>query len=171
MLNGWPNACPTQALIPVVGASGPEWQLDARRCISTLTIEQRGATPEATRTGTGLHLFGCDICQEVCPWNRHAPLTGELAFQPLNARLELEKMAALTREEFRTRFRSTPIWRAKFEGWQKNVATAMGNSGDPRSCETLSALAQSGDPGVAAHALWALQALHRRDSAGLKAEA
>lgn len=156
------DACPTQALIPVAGSTGQEWQLDARLCISTLTIEQKGATPEATRAGTGHHLFGCDICQDVCPWNRRSPVTAEPAFQPLNARLDLAAMAALTREEFRTKFRSTPMWRAKFEGWLRNVATVMGNSGDPRYVEPLRALARSADPGVATHASWALEQLERQ---------
>jgi epoxyqueuosine reductase len=155
------DACPTQALVPVAGATGPEWQLDARLCISTLTIEQKGATPEATRPGTGHHLFGCDICQDVCPWNRRSPFTDEPAFQPLNDRLDLAEMAGLTREDFRSRFRSTPVWRSKFEGFLRNVATVMGNSGDPRFVEPLRTLAQSSDPGVAAHAQWALEQLER----------
>ena len=153
------DACPTQALVPVAGVAGPEWQLDARLCISTLTIEQRGATSEATRAGTGYHLFGCDICQDVCPWNRRAPVSNESAFQPLNARLDLDEMAALTRDEFRERFRSTPLWRAKHEGWLRNVATVMGNSGDSRYIAPLCALAESDAPGVAEHAGWALKQL------------
>lgn len=155
------DACPTQALVPVMGNSGPQWQLDARRCISTLTIEQKGATPEATRAGTGPHLFGCDICQEVCPWNRRAPVTDEPAFQPLHARLDLAAMAALTPEEFRAQFRSTPLWRSKFEGWMRNVATVMGNSGDSGLVEPLRMLARSSDAGVAGHAEWALRQLQR----------
>jgi epoxyqueuosine reductase len=168
------DACPTQALIPTTNATGPEWQLDARLCISTLTIEQKGATPEATRSGTGDHLFGCDICQEVCPWNQRSLVTDEPAFQPLNARLDLAGMAALTREEFRSRFRSTPFWRAKFEGWMRNLATVMGNSRDPRYIEPLRALAQSGEPGVATHADWALHQVERSAPAietGLKERA
>jgi epoxyqueuosine reductase len=153
------DACPTGALVPVAGTTRPEWQLDARLCISTLTIEQKGPTPEATRPGTGQNLFGCDICQDVCPWNRRSPVTDEPAFQPLNARLDLSEMAGLTREDFRSRFRSTPVWRSKFEGFLRNVATVMGNSGDPRYVEPLRTLAQSSDPGVAAHAQWALEQL------------
>ena len=148
------DACPTDALIRVEGSS--DWQLDARLCISTLTIEQKGATPQATRAGTGYHLFGCDICQDVCPWNRRAPVSDEPAFQALNARLDLEEMADLTREEFRARFRRTPVWRSKYEGWLRNVATVMGNSGDARYIAPLRRLAESSDPGVAEHANWAL---------------
>ena len=155
------DACPTQALVPVAGATGLEWQLDARLCISTLTIEQTGATPEATREGTGHHLFGCDICQDVCPWNRRSPVTDEPSFQPLNARLDLAEMAGLAPEDFRVRFRSTPVWRSKFAGFLRNVATAMGNSGDPRFVEPLQTLARSSDSGVAVHAQWALEQLER----------
>ena len=155
------DACPTQALVPVAGSAGTKWQLDARLCISTLTIEQKGATPEETRAATGSHLFGCDICQDVCPWNRRTSVTDEPAFQPVNAQLDLASMAALTRDEFRVKFRSTPLWRAKFEGWMRNLATVMGNSGDRRQIEALRTLAQSEDPGVAEHAAWALRQLEQ----------
>ncbi|MGD0579457.1 MAG: tRNA epoxyqueuosine(34) reductase QueG [Bryobacteraceae bacterium] len=153
------DVCPTQALVPNTGAAGPAWQLDARLCISTLTIEQRGATPEPTRAPQGNHLFGCDLCQEVCPWNRRAPSTTEIAFLPLNSRLDLEAMAAISRSEFRARFRRTPLWRARYEGWLRNVATAMGNSGGPRYRPALERLAASDDAGVAEHARWALERL------------
>jgi len=153
------DACPTQALVPVAGIAENAWRLDAQRCISTLTIEQKGATSEALRAATGDHLFGCDICQEVCPWNRRAPITTEPAFQPLHARPDLLAMAALSCEEFRARFRSTPLWRTKYEGWLRNVATVMGNSGDARCAAPLRRLAESEDAGVAAHAAWALRQL------------
>lgn len=153
------DACPTQALVPRQGTDGAEWQLDARLCISTLTIEQKGATAEATRADTGYHLFGCDICQDVCPWNRRAPVSAEPAFQPQNACPNLDEMASMTRDEFRQQFRSTPVWRTKYEGWLRNVATAMGNSGDPRYREALRRLAAFSDAGVAEHASWALNRL------------
>ena len=110
-------------------------------------------------------MFGCDICQDVCPWNRRSPVTDEPAFQPLNARLDLAEMAGLTRADFRVRFRSTPVWRSKFEGFLRNVATVMGNSGDPRYVKPLRTLAQSSGPGVAAHAQWALAQLERQERA------
>lgn len=159
------DACPTQALIPAPGTDGPEWQLDARLCISTLTIEQKGATAEATRAATGYHLFGCDICQDVCPWNRRAPVSEEPSFRPLNERPDLDEMASMTRDEFRERFRSTPVWRTKYEGWLRNVATVMGNSGDIRFLGALRKLADSGDTGVAEHASWALTRLLLAESA------
>ena len=157
------DACPTQALVPAAGTNPEQYRLDARLCISTLTIEQKGPAPEATRQQTGSHLFGCDICQEVCPWNRRSPVTGEPAFQPLYPHLDLSEAAALTSQEFRRRFRHTPVWRAKFEGWIRNVATAMGNSGDPVCIEPLRALARSDDPGISAHANWALRRLEGPD--------
>jgi len=150
--------------VPNPGA-GPAWQLDARLCISTLTIEQRGAAPEPTRAGQGNRLFGCDLCQEVCPWNRRAPSTQETAFQPVNARLDPGAMAALSRAEFRARFRWTPLWRARYEGWLRNAATVMGNSGDRRYRAALEKLAGSDDAGVADHARWALQRLQKPSAA------
>lgn len=153
------DACPTQAIVPGPGAPGPDWQLDGRLCISTLTIETRGPAPEETRPATGSHLFGCDICQEVCPWNRRAPSTLEPGFQPASVILDLEESAAMTPETFRERFRRTPVWRAKYAGWLRNVATAMGNSGNPDHRPTLERLAAHGDPAVAAHARWALERL------------
>jgi epoxyqueuosine reductase len=151
------DACPTQALVERNG----RWQLDAARCISTLTIEQRGKTPEALRQATGQLVFGCDICQEVCPWNRRAPVTDEPAFHPRHAALDLEETAAITAEEFRARFRGTALWRTKYTGLLRNVCTAMGNSKQMRYREQLSRLAESADSGVAAHARWALARLER----------
>jgi epoxyqueuosine reductase len=151
------EACPTRALVPAPTPSG--YTLDARLCISTLTIEEKGPTDPALRAATGHHLFGCDICQEVCPWNRRAPSTAEGAFQPVHPAPDLEEMAALTPEEFRSRFRRTPIYRAKHSGWLRNVATAMGNSADPRYRPALEQLAAHPEPAVSGHARWALAQL------------
>ena len=115
------EACPTQALVP----NGDEWMLDARRCISYLNIELRGPLPEEQRTWLGSRVFGCDICQEVCPWNARAPETSEPAFRPVyDLAPPLEELAALSVEEFRERFRGTPVMRAKYEGLLRNVAAA-----------------------------------------------
>lgn len=115
------DACPTQALIP--GPSGTT--LDSRRCISYLTIELRGPIPEEHHAGMGDQVFGCDICQDVCPWNRRAPVTDEPGFQALP--VSLEGLQHMTPEAFRERFRSTPIARTKQAGLQRNVDIVRAN--------------------------------------------
>jgi epoxyqueuosine reductase len=121
------EACPTRAIVPV----GGEWTLDARRCISYLNIELRGPLPEAQQAWLGPRVFGCDICQEVCPWNARAPETSDPAFHPLyDPAPPLEDLAALSAEEFRARFRGTPVMRAKHEGLLRNVAAAMNASAE-----------------------------------------
>ena len=150
------DACPTRAIVPSPGGSGPGWTVDARLCISYLTIELRGAVPEELRAPTGDHVFGCDICQEVCPWNRRAPYTTEPAFQPLHPAPALERLARLSGEEFRAMFRRTAVWRARHRGFLRNVALAMGNSRLEKFRPPLERLAASEDPLVAGHARWAL---------------
>ncbi len=116
------DACPTGALV------GP-YELDARKCISYLTIESRSPIPPELRAGVGDRLFGCDACQEACPWNRATPATAEPAFQPspgMNP-VELAELLALDEAEFRHRFRHTPLWRAKFEGIRRNAAVMLEN--------------------------------------------
>jgi epoxyqueuosine reductase len=115
-----------------------------------LTIEFRGDIPEEHREAMGGLAFGCDICQEVCPWNRKAPAADELPSA------NLEELAELTPDEFRARFRRTPLWRTKYSGLLRNVAVAMGNSGDTRHRPTLQRLARHEDPFVRSHAEWAL---------------
>jgi len=117
------EACPTQALVP----SKDGWQLDARRCISYLTIELRGSIPDELRDGIGDHVFGCDICQEVCPWNARAPVTEDPNFA--GSPISLERLSQLSPEEFRERFGTTPVARAKYEGLLRNVAVAIANRG------------------------------------------
>lgn len=145
------DACPTDALTP--------WELDARLCISYLTIELRDSIPENLRSAMGNHTFGCDICQDVCPWNRRSPRTNEPGFQPREFAPPLDRLAALTEAEFRALFRDTPINRAKYRGFLRNVAVAMGNSGQPRFREPLERLASSSDQIIAEHASWALRQL------------
>ena len=153
------EACPTQALAPTGRPEGPAFALDSRLCISYWTIELRGAIPEEHRAQSGAHLFGCDICQDVCPWNRRAPATAERAFGPQAAAPPLEKMAALTEAEFNEMFRSSPVRRARYGGFLRNVAVAMGNSGNARFREPLEKLAAHADPLVREHARWALEVL------------
>lgn len=144
------DACPTQAII----APG---QLDARLCISYLTIEKRGAVPEELRTGIGRHVFGCDICQDVCPWNRKAPITAAPEFQARGGLVNpaLDWLAVMGPEEFRRTFRESPVRRTKLSGLRRNAVIAMGNSGDTKFLPTLRALAKDSDPIVAEHARWA----------------
>lgn len=149
------DACPTEALVP----QGRIYQLDARRCISYFTIELRTGIPEDMRAGTGSHIFGCDICQDVCPWNRRAPVTGEPGFAPRWMAPPLERLAALSEEEFRALFRRSPVKRARYAGFLRNVAVAMGNQGSPNFRAPLDRLARFEDPLVAEHARWALARL------------
>ena len=142
------EACPTQALT--------NGTLDARLCISYLNIELRGPIPEPLRIHMGENVFGCDICQDVCPWNSRAPETED--FAPMfDASASLQELAALSQEQFRETFRNTPVTRAKYHGFLRNVATAMGSAGDLRFIEPLQKLAVHPDPLVAEHAQWALQ--------------
>ena len=143
-------ACPTQAII----APG---ELDARLCISYLTIEKRGEIPAELRSGMGRHVFGCDICQDVCPWNRKAPTTAAPEFEPREGLINpaLDWLAAMPPEEFREVFRKSPIRRAKLSGLRRNAVIAMGNSGDQKFVPTLRRLCQDKDPAVAEHARWA----------------
>jgi len=105
---------------------GDGWTLDARRCISYLNIELRGPIPEEQRSWLGARVFGCDICQEACPWNARAPETSDPAFQPVyDPAPPLAELAALSAEGFRERFRETPVMRAKYEGLLRNVSAAM----------------------------------------------
>jgi len=153
------DACPTSAIVPTGGADGSRYTVDARRCISYFTIELRGAIPEEFRPEMGNHVFGCDICQDVCPWNGRAPVDRDPAFAPRQFAPPLERLAALSEAEFRDLFRGTPVARAKYAGFLRNVAVAMGNSGLARFREPLSRLSQSGDALLREHAVWALKRL------------
>jgi epoxyqueuosine reductase len=146
------DACPT-------GAIPEPYTLDSRRCISYFTIELRGAWPEEARAAAGAHVFGCDICQDVCPWNRRAAVTADPAFAPLHFAPPLEQLAALSRDQFRDMFRGTPVTRARYSGFLRNVAIAMGNSGLVRFREPLERLAESDDAVVAEAARWGLEHL------------
>jgi epoxyqueuosine reductase len=161
------DACPTQAF--------PEpYVLDARRCISYLTIELRGEIPEELRSHMGRAVIGCDICQDVCPWNRKAPVTPMAAFQPRHAlengnslvAPELEWLASLSQQEFSAIFRGSAAKRAKWRGLVRNACVALGNSGITpdrdafrRIIRLLDRLASSEDSLVSSHARWALARL------------
>jgi epoxyqueuosine reductase len=144
-------ACPTGALV----APGV---LDSRRCISYLTIELRGSIPRELRPLMGTHIFGCDICQAVCPWNRKAPVSSDAAFLPRAgfAAPELIPLLRLSEDEFRTQFRGSPITRAKRRGLLRNVAVALGNLQDARAIPALQAALGDPEPLIRSHAAWAL---------------
>ena len=158
------DACPTGALLePRV--------LDSRLCISYWTIEDRGSIPVEMRSSLGRHVFGCDICQDVCPWNRprnnRAPATQEEAFLPRTGLFNppLEELARISEEQFRQLFRGSPIRRARYHGFLRNVCVAMGNSGDPKFLPELERLAAHPDVLIHEHAAWALECLHSAASA------
>ena len=204
------EACPTGALVE-------PYVMDASRCISYFNIELRGAIPEEFRTAIGRNIFGCDICQDVCPWNRrplsdvsgplpanasrdehptadhalrHPASTNLSEFQPMQVELEsrgglvehssedmsgpqlssnepfslfnptLENLAAITEDDFRRIFARSPIKRAKYHGWLRNLCVVMGNSGDRQFIPWLEAVADNPDSVVREHAAWALRRLH-----------
>jgi epoxyqueuosine reductase len=149
------DACPTDAIFP--GALG--YTVDSRRCISYFTIELHGPVEQEHRTGIGNHVFGCDICQDVCPWNREAPVTTDPEFAPREVAPPLERLAALSETEFRQMFRHSPVTRARYRGFLRNVAIAMGNAGLEKFREPLHRLALFEDELVAEHARWALARL------------
>lgn len=146
------DACPTGAF------AGPGL-LDARRCISYLTIELRGPIPEELRQPMSTWLFGCDVCQEVCPWNRKTPPTAEPAFLP---RPDLEaidpvELLMLSEEAFRERFRGTALLRPGRTGLLRNAAIVLGNRGDPAALPALKRAAADPDPLVREAAVWAIE--------------
>jgi epoxyqueuosine reductase len=170
------DACPTQAFVE-------PYVMDARKCISYLTIELRGVIPEGLREPMGNHVFGCDICQDVCPWNRRAPIATIPQFQPrvfpqteenltstsLLPQDEslylpgLEWLLGLSEAEFRELFRGSPVKRAKWRGLIRNACIAIGNSGlrpgtadHTRISDKLERVAASGDQVLAESARWAL---------------
>jgi epoxyqueuosine reductase len=145
------DACPTGAL--------PEPRLlDARRCISAITIEERGPIPDERRTEMADWIFGCDICQEVCPWNRHAPGSSEPAFQPRNAEptLPLADLLGLDEQAFRLRFAGSALLRAKRHGLARSAAVALGNRPDPAALPALAGALADHEPVVRGAAAWAL---------------
>jgi len=211
------EACPTGALVE-------PYAMDASRCISYLTIELRGSIPNEFRTKMGSNVFGCDICQDVCPWNTShrpsAPSSQQTAaaherppeapgatrpatttiqefhpmfVKPFQARSPsgtaagqqttgdgqqipdpagfslfnppFEELASMSEEDFRRMFAHSPIKRAKYRGWLRNLAVAMGNSGDARLAPWLERMARHTDPVVREHAAWALERLRQKSSA------
>jgi len=153
------DACPTAAIVPAAVEGGPAWELDSRLCISYFTIEQRGSIDEGMRSQMGRHVFGCDICQDVCPWNRRAPATEDGVFEAAHFAPPLDQLAALSEAEFRDLFRDTPVPRARYSGFLRNVAIAMGNARLEKFRAPLQRLSEFTEPLVAESAYWALRQL------------
>ena len=143
-------ACPTDAIVA-------PYVVDNRRCISYLTIEHKGAIPVELRASMGNWVFGCDICQEVCPVNRKAKATGDPNFGRADlSAVDLIELLEMTDEQFRQRFAGTPVMRAKRVGMQRNACVALGNSGDLAAVPALARALRSGLSLVRQHAAWAL---------------
>jgi epoxyqueuosine reductase len=151
------DACPT-------GAFAAPGLLDARRCISYLTIEHKGEIPAELRSGLGNWVFGCDVCQEVCPWNRKAPAGAEpaLAARPEFESLDLIEVLGLSEEEFRRRFRGTALLRTKRRGLLRNAALVLGNTADAKALPALRRASQDAEPLIREAACWAIGQIERR---------
>ena len=151
------TACPT-------GAITAAHRVDARRCISYLTIELKGSIPLEFRPLIGDRIYGCDTCLDVCPWNRFAAASRETAFaaRPATAAMQLRDYLALTDEQFRTLFRGSPIKRIKRRGLLRNVCVALGNVGTADDISALARAVHDEEPLVAEHAQWALDSIRQR---------
>jgi epoxyqueuosine reductase len=150
------DACPTGAI------TGP-YQLDARRCLSYLTIENKEGIPEELRDAIGRHAYGCDICQDVCPWNRKAATSADPAWQPREGLDAPSLLALWTRsdDDLRTLLKGSPMKRAGVRRLRRNLAVAIGNSAEPAAVDALEAQPDPtcADPLVREHAVWAVRKL------------
>lgn len=154
------TACPTNAF------TGP-FQLDARRCISYLTIELKGSIPNEFRSAIGNRIFGCDDCLEVCPWNRFAQ-EGSIMRNHIRVDLhtpDLLDFLSLDDADFKRRFAGTPIIRSKRRGFLRNVAVALGNVGDRTALPALSKATSDSQQLIAEHAVWAIEKIESRERA------
>jgi epoxyqueuosine reductase len=150
------DACPTGALVA-------PYQMDATLCIAYLTIEHRGPIAPALMEGMGRQVFGCDICQDVCPWNRKSPVTADPDFEPRPELVNpaLDWLAAMDEAEFERQFNGSPVRRAGFWGLKRNTAIAMGNSGISPFAPLLEKWVGAADEGLRTAARWALEKLRR----------
>lgn len=150
------DACPT-------GAITAPHQLDARLCVSYLTIELRGSIPEHLRHLIGDRVFGCDDCLDACPWNRFARQSRESTFMAREAvDLPLRELLEMDEETFRASFRKSPVKRVKHRGLRRNVCVALGNTGGPDDLPALEKAAREDDPLITEHAEWAIAQIHKR---------
>lgn len=148
------DACPTQCILP-------NRTLDASRCISYLTIENKGEIPEDLRPQIQNWIFGCDICQQVCPWNRFSSAS-DPALEPSIPLPVLTSDLLLSSVQFNQRFKRTPLQRAKRRGYLRNLAVAIGNTGNAGDIPMLEKAAQDEEPLVREHAKWAIKQINRR---------
>jgi epoxyqueuosine reductase len=155
------DACPTRAI------TAP-FQLDARRCISYLTIELKGAIPEELRPAIGNRIYGCDDCLAACPWNRFAAEANLMRphFRPELAAPDLIELLSLSEADFKTRFAGTPMLRTKRRGILRNVCVGLGNIGDERALPALETAASDPEPLIREHATWAIGQIQDRLSRG-----
>ena len=152
-------ACPTNAIVA-------PYVVDNRRCISYLTIEHKGAIPRRLRAAIGNWVFGCDICQDVCPVNRKAQATGDANFGRRDlARPDLAALLQMDEAQFRERFAGTPLMRAKWVGMRRNACVALGNAGAPESIPPLAQALADPEPLIRQHAAWALGRIGGTDAA------
>ncbi|MGB0434050.1 MAG: tRNA epoxyqueuosine(34) reductase QueG [bacterium] len=145
------EACPTEAIVA-------DREVDSRLCISYLTIELKGSIPRNLRPKMGNWIFGCDICQEVCPWNGKAPLSMEKGFAAEDSARtpDLGKLMELNQSEFRKRFKNSPVLRTKRRGLLRNVAIALGNWGNPQAIPALEQGLLDQEPLIRSHSAWGL---------------
>jgi epoxyqueuosine reductase len=155
------KACPT-------GAITAPHRLDARRCISYLTIELKGSIPLELRPLVGNRIFGCDDCLDACPWNRFAQVSRETAFsaRPATVGMPLRDYLSLSDDEFRVLFRNSPIKRIKRRGFLRNVCVALGNVGDSPDLPALERAAADSERLIAEHAKWAIHQIRSRQGIG-----
>jgi epoxyqueuosine reductase len=153
------DACPTGAI-----RRDAPYHLDARRCISYLTIEHRGSIPEELRPLIGDRIYGCDECLDVCPWNRFAATSREAAFQarPATSGMALRDYLSLDEAQFAELFRGSAILRARRRGWLRNVCVALGNVGCAEDLPALETAAEDADPLIVEHARWAIEQIQAR---------
>jgi epoxyqueuosine reductase len=153
------EACPTDCILP-------DRTIDAGRCVSYLTIELKEEIPAELRPRAGNWIFGCDICQQVCPWNHFAAQHGDPAFEPRaeSGQPDLTRELEITPAEFNLRFKHSPVQRAKRRGYLRNVAVALGNTGTTQDIPALEKALSDPEPLVREHAAWALEQIKGRQS-------
>lgn len=152
------EACPTDAIVA-------PYVLDSRKCISYTTIELRGEIPESERAGIGHHLYGCDICQDVCPWNRRAPMSLNGEFQPRNGLFwpEIEELLSRDEASWKAMIRGSAMRRAKVKGLLRNLMIVAGNSGVGKFSAMLAKFLEHPDDVVRSHAKWSIDRLESQD--------